>query len=133
MHPYCTLCTHHMHKAKQTNRNYKKKTCLVNFITKSIMSNIFHNIQYRTFYTFMFWEIIVLVFIGFFCAQTISLRFCAGTTGEQLSMYLSIYLLSQVMRVLCRDYGWTTNGEIVQTPAPGDRYENLLLNSIFTG
>jgi len=27
----------------------------------------------------------------------------------------------KVMRILCRDYGWTTNGEIVQTPAPGDR------------
>jgi len=26
-----------------------------------------------------------------------------------------------VMRVLCRDHGWSTDGEIVQLPAPGDR------------
>jgi len=27
----------------------------------------------------------------------------------------------KVMRILCRDFGWTTDGEVMQSEAPGDR------------
>ena len=30
------------------------------------------------------------------------------------------------MRILCRDFGWTTDGEVMQSEAPGDRYTDFL-------
>jgi hypothetical protein len=35
--------------------------------------------------------------------------------------YENVVFKYQVMRVLCKEFGWTTNGEVLKAPAPGDR------------